>query len=275
MKNIILSLIAAGMLLLVGCSETKDSAPAAQTAVTVHGIGFADPASANFHAKAVQAKNYELKECRSCHGADYAGGITGQSCKTCHSKPGGPENCTTCHGGVNAAPPKDLTDHISPTFRGVGAHQKHVLGGSLGAAVACADCHSVPAALSSAGHIDASAHAEVRFDSTSAMFASGSVVTQGAATVTCNNTYCHGNFNGGNLNNTMTWTDTTSAAVACGTCHGDNTKATNKEKAFPKTNHSFVASTSNCETCHADVVSKVNNDIVITTPSRHMNGKLN
>lgn len=26
----------------------------------------------------------------------------------CHTKPSGPENCTVCHGGVNAAPPRDV-----------------------------------------------------------------------------------------------------------------------------------------------------------------------
>jgi hypothetical protein len=77
----------------------------------------------------------------------FTGGTTGQSCNTCHNKPNGPENCTTCHGSVNAAPPKDLSDNISPASRGVGAHQKHLLGGIIGKAVACTECHTVPATL--------------------------------------------------------------------------------------------------------------------------------
>jgi predicted CxxxxCH...CXXCH cytochrome family protein len=274
MKTLTLTLCAVITLLVVsGCSETKDSAPVTQTTVSLHGNGFTDPSSANFHGKFVQQKNYDLTLCQSCHGATYAGGTTGQSCNTCHSKTGGPENCTTCHGSVNAAPPKDLADHISPSFKGVGAHQKHVLGGSLGAPVACAECHKVPATLFAAGHLDATANAEVRFDTTSSIYRSNAVYN--AANVSCTNTYCHGNMPGGNMNASMTWTDTAAASTACGTCHGDVTKATVQEKAFPKTGHDFAAITSTCTTCHSDVISGSGNSLAIINPSRHMNGRIN
>jgi predicted CxxxxCH...CXXCH cytochrome family protein len=270
MKKINLTLIvAAGFFLLSGCSEKKDNAPVTQSNVSVHGVGFTDPASPNFHAKTVQAKNYDLQLCQSCHGTTYAGGTTGQSCNTCHNKTGGPENCTTCHGSVNAAPPKDLADHTSPTFKGVGAHQKHLSGGLLGTAVACRECHTVPAMFLASGHIDATPGAEVRFDSTSLMFRSNAVYTSSNAK--CSNSYCHGNFTGGN-SGTMTWTDTSSTVVACGTCHGDVTKTTLKEKAFPKTGHTFVTASADCWTCHSEVV---NSSMTIINPSRHVNGKYN
>jgi predicted CxxxxCH...CXXCH cytochrome family protein len=271
MKTLNLTLIlAVGIIILSGCSETKDSAPVVQTAVSVHGVGFKDPSSSNFHAKYIQSKNFDLTLCQSCHGADFAGGTTGQSCNTCHNKPAGPENCTTCHGSVNAAPPKDLADHISPTFRGVGAHQSHVIGGTFAPSFACTECHTTPTALTSPGHIDASTNAEVRFDTTSTYHRTGA--SYAASTVSCSNTYCHGNFSGGNGNVTVAWTDTSSSVAACGTCHGDVTKATKKEKAFPKTGHTFAAVTTDCTTCHGDVIN-ANFDII--APTKHVNGKLN
>jgi predicted CxxxxCH...CXXCH cytochrome family protein len=221
----------------------------------------------------VQANKYDLQLCQSCHGATYAGGTAGQSCNTCHNKTGGPENCTTCHGSVNAAPPKDLADHTSRTFKGVGAHQKHLSGGLLGAAVACSECHKVPTAVSSAGHIDTDG-AEIRFDSTSAAYRSNAAYSSPAAT--CANTYCHGNFNGGN-SRTMTWTDTTSAATACGTCHGDQSQTDPdpvvalKKKAFPLTGHTSATVSANCWTCHVAVV---NSSMAIINPSKHINGRI-
>lgn len=253
-------------LLMIGCSELKEEKVPTQTAVSVHGVGFTNPASTNFHGTFIQKTNYDISTCRQCHGFDFAGGTANTSCNTCHNKQGGPEHCTTCHGSVNAAPPKDLSDNVDPIVRGVGAHQKH-LGGSFGAAVACTECHTVPTKVYDAGHLDSSPHAEVKFDTTSNKFRSNALYS--AATVSCTNTYCHGNFNGGNLNTTMSWTDTTAAATACGTCHGDVTKATLKEKAFPKTGHTAATVSSDCSTCHRAVVDA---NMSIINPARHING---
>lgn len=267
----ILFVISVLVLSFVGCSELKNDKTAIGPTVSVHGTGFADTtkkSSANFHAKYVQAKNYDLQLCQSCHGGDYSGGTTGQSCNTCHNKPSGPENCTTCHGSSNAAPPKDLADNISPTSRSVGVHQKHLNGGILGAAVGCNECHKVPKMFSDAGHIDATIHAEVVFDSTSVFHRSNAVYS--SANVSCANTYCHGNFNGGNLNVSMTWTDTSNAATQCGTCHGDITKATIEEKAFPKSGHPAIGSIK-CYQCHSNTV---NSSMAIIDPSKHINGKI-
>jgi predicted CxxxxCH...CXXCH cytochrome family protein len=255
-------------LLLIGCSELKNDSVPTKSEVSVHGKGFADTTNttaASFHGKYIQSKNYDITTCRQCHGVDYAGGTSNQSCLSCHNKTGGPENCTTCHGSVNAAPPKDLADNTSPTVRGVGAHQKHVLGGVLGAPVACKECHVVPSKIYEGVHINK--FVNVRFDSTSVFFKNNA--TYIAANVSCTNTYCHGNFNGGNLNRTMTWTDTTATVTACGTCHGDTTKTTVKEKAFPLSGHTAAPVTSNCWTCHSRVV---NSSMSIIDPLRHVNG---
>lgn len=269
-KNLAYGFLFFGLIsLFAGCTEVKNDKVPVQPVISVHGEGFADPSSANFHASYIQGKNYDLQLCKTCHGSDYAGGTSGQSCTTCHTKQGGPENCTTCHGSVNAAPPFDLSNNTSASVRGVGAHQKHLLGGVIGAPVACKECHTVPSQLLSAGHIDNTEHAEIRFDTTSIFHRSDA--SYSAATVSCNNTYCHGNFNGGNLNRTVSWTDVSGTAAACGTCHGDATKATLKEKAFPVSGHSAATVTSDCSTCHGSVV---NANMTIINPARHINGRI-
>lgn len=254
--------------ILIGCSERKDDKPLTASVISVHGEGFSNPASSNFHAKFIKTNNYNLQQCQSCHGFDYSGGTTGQTCNTCHNKPNGPENCTTCHGSVNAAPPKDLSGNISPTSRAVGAHQKHYLSSTLHAGISCNECHKTPATFTSVGHIDSSPNAEVRFDSTSMFHKSNAIYN--AANVSCANTYCHGNFNGGN-NLTVTWNDTSSSVAACGTCHGDATKATIKEKAFPTSGHTAATITSDCSICHSRTV---NSSLAIINPSNHVNGKV-
>ncbi|NUN70561.1 MAG: cytochrome c3 family protein [Bacteroidetes bacterium] len=270
MKTTFISIMLLSGLMLSSCSELQEEKVPTESTVSVHGKGFADASSANFHAAYVRNNKYDLTLCQSCHGNDFSGGTTGQSCNTCHNKPNGPENCTTCHGSVNAAPPNDLVGNSATTVRGVGAHQKHLLGGTLGAAVPCATCHVVPASLASAGHLDATPNAEVRFDTTSATYRSGA--SYAAANATCSNTYCHGNFNGGNGNVTMAWAGTGgSTSTACGTCHGDVTKATLKEKAFPVTGHTAASITSDCSTCHSRTV---NASLAIIDPSKHMNGQV-
>lgn len=253
----------AALLLAIGCSEVKNEKIPTQTVISVHGEGFLDPASENFHGKFIQVKNYDLSLCQQCHGMNYAGGTSGQSCLTCHSKPNGPENCTVCHGSVNAAPPKDLAGNTSPTARAVGAHQKH-LASTLGKSVACSECHNVPKKLTDAGHIDSLLYAEVRFDTASIFFRANA--SYNAANVSCVNTYCHGNFNGGNTANVVEWT----GSVQCGTCHGDETKATLEEKAFPKTGHPSTDS-KHCSDCHRLTV---NSSMAIINLERHINGKV-
>ncbi|MFZ4619408.1 MAG: CxxxxCH/CxxCH domain c-type cytochrome [Bacteroidota bacterium] len=262
-------MMVAAVLLLSSCSTRKEEKIITEPSISVHGVGFKDPASSNFHAKYIQSKNYDLQLCKSCHGADFSGGTTGQSCNTCHNKPNGPENCTTCHGSVNAAPPKDLSGNVSTASRGVGAHQKHLIAGTFAAAVTCNECHKVPAKLSDAGHIDASANAEVKFDTTSVFYKANASYT--SSNVSCANTYCHGNFNGGNTQ-TMVWTNNTGTAAQCGTCHGNVNGATLKEKAFPVSGHNAATVASNCGTCHAAVVDASLNFV---DASRHINGQIN
>lgn len=249
---------------IAGCSELKNESVPTKTEVTVHGKGFADTTNvtlASFHGKYIQSKNYDLSLCQQCHGLDYSGGKVNQSCLSCHNKTGGPENCTTCHGSVNPAPPKDLSDNTSPAIRGVGAHQKHLLGGLLGAPVACRECHVVPSKVSDAGHIDNTLHAEITFNTSSKFYRANAVYN--ADSVSCSNTYCHGNFGYGN-NAIVQWTNNTGTATMCGTCHSvANTDLV--AKGHP------VIGTKSCSDCHGHVVDSGKN---IINPALHINGQV-
>jgi predicted CxxxxCH...CXXCH cytochrome family protein len=50
-----------------------------------HGTGWNDPASANSHGSFLKANQWNLSFCQSCHGQQFDGGTSGQSCYTCHS----------------------------------------------------------------------------------------------------------------------------------------------------------------------------------------------
>ena len=262
-----------------GCSKLKnDSAPTAPSG-SVHAEGFRDSTSPNFHQNAFRAQlKWNVESCKSCHGQKFDGGTAQKSCIGCHTQTNGPEACNTCHGGVNAAPPSDLSGNTQRTSKGVGAHQAHLAGGTIGVAVACKTCHSVPATVAAAGHID-DGIAEVKTDTTSVFYRSDAVYTRSSAT--CAGTYCHGNFQNGNASNIVTWTDTTgvNSATQCGTCHGDVTKADPQDRARPKTiseggTHPDKGAfgTTKCMNCHGAVVD-ANMNIINT--SLHINGRVN
>jgi predicted CxxxxCH...CXXCH cytochrome family protein len=245
--------------LLVSCSDLKKDLPTATSSgPQIHEQGWADASSANFHGAAIANSGYNLSSCKECHGSNYSGGSSGFSCLPCHSKSGGPENCTVCHGGVNAAPPTDLSGNTSRSFAGVGTHQSHVLvSDSLGSVVACNECHQVPTSLSSPGHIDLTTGAEVKFLGAvvTSPFAGSGAPSYSHGTLKCTNTYCHGNFPNGN-NITPVWNDTSGVYRACGSCHGDPTKTGIGNKALPKTAASGGTHPNNtqCSNCHPNVI---------------------
>lgn len=277
-------------LLAFGCSELSKDLPPTGGTLTIHESGWTDSTSNNFHGRSVRDANWDMVRCRTCHGSRYNGGTVNVSCLTCHNLPAGPENCTTCHGSVaNAAPPKDLDDNTSRGARGVGAHQKHLLGGAFSDGVSCSDCHNVPPSVYTAGHVDSPLPAEVPlggflphvvtnetttvdWDPTLPVFTPQPVYS--AANLSCGNTYCHGFFKNGNDTLVVSWTDTTVAATACGTCHGDVTRPTLAERALPKTavrggTHPNVTA---CSNCHIGIVDA---NLNIIDKAKHMNGRLN
>lgn len=245
--------------------------------VGVHPEGITNPKSSNFHGVLIQNLNWKLSECQNCHAADYSGGITGESCLTCHTQPEGPEACNTCHGVFNNP------GIIAPN---IGAHYKHLYTTVSGKIVECSTCHVVPTEFNSAGHIDDSKGAEVNFSSI-ALTETNESTTQDydnnlplftptpnydSGNQTCGNIYCHGYFKNGNTENVVSFSAGSNGAK-CGSCHGD--VATGNP--LPKTSaeggtHPNVTS---CNACHSGVVDLVNGNWVIIDPTKHINGLLN
>ena len=247
-----------------------------------HTNGWIDSTSSGFHGNFIRASSWNMLQCKPCHGQAYSGGRASVSCLTCHTKQNGPENCATCHGGVNAAPPKDLSGNITSSVRGVGAHQDHLVGSDLASPILCRECHLVPSSVYEPGHIDASAHAHVTINGPLGTLATagGTFVPSTSydfSSLTCSSTYCHGNWKLEKSSSQYVWayTDTlmtgsrysplwtgADAQDACGTCHG-----------LPPAGHLSAGITIfDCASCHYGVVDSQGN---IIDSSRHMNGKVN
>ncbi len=75
--------------------------------------------------------------------------------------------CDACHGGAgDPSPPRDVAGNVATAARGVGAHRSHLRAANWRAAIACTECHLVPAATIAAGHFDTPLPAELRFGAT-------------------------------------------------------------------------------------------------------------
>lgn len=252
--------------------------------------------AASGHPGYLLSQGYPLAQCKTCHGAAYTGGsVVNVSCSSagCHVDNTGaaksPEACNTCHGqfralagdALSAAPPKSVLGDSLTTARGIGAHSKHLVSGTLGKVLKCAECHVNPATLFAPGHIDTPLPAEVAFNDTLARLITGSgtfvpTPIYNPTTLTCTNTYCHGKWQlkksgsifeyvftdsviVGNITNDPSWTGGASEAP-CGSCHG-----------LPPTGHlSFPLS--GCANCHTGVV---NGSGQIVNQALHVNGKAN
>lgn len=257
---------------------------------SLHGRGWTDPAAANFHGNAIRSQGWDMRPCKSCHGETYDGGRVSVGCRDCHSEGAGPENCATCHGGTNPAPPRDLSKNTVRTARGVGAHQIHLLGGNLFAGTRCTGCHVVPGSVYTAGHVDTPQPVEVTMagnlvantvtNEPTTMFYSPSLPlytpdpVYNGGQINCSNSYCHGNFKNGNPGTAPVWNEITTPQAACGSCHGDVTKPTLAERALPKTvaEGGTHPNATTCSACHIGVV---NANLVIIDKFKHVNGRLN
>ncbi|MBN2358473.1 MAG: CxxxxCH/CxxCH domain-containing protein [Deltaproteobacteria bacterium] len=131
--------------------------------------------------------------------------------------------CTRCHGSSEGpAPPVDLQGNSETSAIGVGAHQSHLRAGQYRQAIACGECHLVPAALVARGHVDGLGPAEVRFGTDALARADGATPTwqREGSTPNCSDVYCHGATLGGGLITEPVWTRVDGSQVGCGTCHG-------------------------------------------------------
>jgi len=210
--------------------------------------------------------------------------LTPVGCNDCHLSPptghfAGP--CTGCHAEVNATGtalsggPLHLDGRVElgdgsglcGACHGTGAspwpstfaHPGHQ-SPTLSTPVACSDCHPVPEAVLSPGHLDGVVQVDL----------SGLATARGAVPVwngtSCTNTACHG----ANLADvpavTPVWTDLSGAAEACGACHG-----------IPPTQHTTAVDCGRSD-CHgSEVTISSSGRPQISTAGRtlHMNGVVN
>lgn len=264
----------------VGCNTSN-----CHPSISVHVQGIIDPGSENFHGNYIKNDHWDMSGCQSCHGEDYSGSMLSPTCLDCHTYPGGPENCTTCHGSSTSnAPPEDLNGNTATTERGVGAHQIHLKGGDIGRNLTCTECHNVPGGVYTPGHVDSELPAEIFMNNPRANTTTNDDGSPGVpidpnqpiyipnpvhnpADLTCSNTYCHGYFKNGNLENKPIWNDPSSSQ--CGSCHGGG-----PGNPLPKTQAQGGShpNATNCTNCHGGVVDQNRN---IINPSKHIDGLLN
>jgi predicted CxxxxCH...CXXCH cytochrome family protein len=290
MKNIILFLmISFSSLLIISCSELREDVPASAPEFALHKTGITNPTSPDFHGNIISENNWDMKQCQQCHSANYSGGTAGSSCYDCHTQPGGPEACNTCHGDfanpIRIAPPRATSGAILSSERGVGAHSKHLMDNSIGLVVECTQCHTYPDGFSDPIHIDQTIGAELVFGDFTRLvtnvpggfnyqpslgnFTPNPSFDSNAGT--CANTYCHGYFKNGNLDNVVSFT-AQSLGSACGTCHGDASTG----NPLPRTVAQGGTHPPNqdCQLCHFGVVEVTGSTYTIIDKNQHINGKL-
>jgi predicted CxxxxCH...CXXCH cytochrome family protein len=209
---------------LVVTQPAWDAAPGTISCGKCHGIPPADHPS-----------SLTLADCTTCHGAaidaagtpspqthvngnlDFAPNVT-SSCASCHGDASS-RSATVLPGDPRSAPPTDAEGRpaSNPAATSIGAHQNHLVAGVLGVAVACSECHLVPATLLAPSHLDG--HVTVTFGPLATK--NGTAASYDRSTQTCSNVYCHGDFLGSRATPppNPTWNGG-QAAVACGSCHG-------------------------------------------------------
>lgn len=239
--------------------------------VKIHPDDWVQIGGFNSHGKYIRSANWNLEQCKECHGSNYTGGSSRSSCYTCHTASGGPEACNTCHGNhVNSAPPRDLNNNFSISSRGVGTHQIHVRGGKYALGYKCDECHINPPNLYSPGHLDDTPTSEVIFQEGTlarrrTLASDGRYIVPNPVynpdSLTCSNTYCHGYFKNGNFSSSPKWNV---VGYGCSSCHS----------LPPGGSHPRVSSTSCANICHEDVVGISGGKLYIKDKSKHVNGKL-
>lgn len=173
-----------------------------------------------------------------------------------NANPADDSACGDCHGtSANFAPPADTSGNTATTATGVGAHDAHMKDGAYRVALQCLDCHLVPTAVSSVGHLDSALPAEITFGEL-AKIRGANPEWNGT---TCTDVYCHGSALSGGSNNAPNWTTVNGTQAACGTCHG----------LPPGPPHPAQA---DCETCHSEVVNAAHQ---IINKTLHINGEVN
>ncbi len=135
-------------------------------------------------------------------------------------------DCASCHGDATSpAPPRGVHGEGAPSEVAVGAHRLHLGDNLVRSAVACADCHVVPATVDAPGHVDAP-HATVTFSALARGPAGPGALSPAwnREDATCAQVWCHGAGLAGGTVPAPRWTffvapDPGRPGI-CGTCHG-------------------------------------------------------
>ena len=208
--------------------------------------------------------------CATCHGTGYTwltattGTISGAALAT-HINGSitllASSGCASCHGdaarvavagadgNVPAAPPA-----VASTTGVAGVHLAHVNQGAtapaLSSPLACSNCHTVPGSTTHSDGAIGVTYAGISV-------AQGAVPTAYNNTAhTCSNTYCHGNFPGGNQSATaISWA--TSGKLGCTACHGN-----------PPAIATHHPANTNCVACHTGYTSTT------VTAATHVDGTI-
>jgi predicted CxxxxCH...CXXCH cytochrome family protein len=161
----------------------------------------------------------------------------------------GSGTCAACHGQSTGGWPT------------TGSHARHHAP-TGGADVACGDCHNVPTAVDSPGHLHATPVAEVHLSGRAAARGQSPAFDAG----TCTDVACHGaGLPGAPVPTVNHWGDASGEATRCGACHA----------VPPPAPHT---SATNCESllCHGGEVtpSASGPTIAPAERARHQNGSI-
>jgi predicted CxxxxCH...CXXCH cytochrome family protein len=181
---------------------------------------------ADCHGLPPPSPHPQISDCSACHGEVVAADDTSIVGRERHVDGvvdvSFEQECTSCHGSDNPAPPRALNGDTMTTAAGVGAHQTHLAGSARARAVTCQECHLLPERVLDPGHVDSFGPAEVTFSGVSVAFGAMPSYVAGG----CSNTACHGGsfpVRGHDSGGTLTaplWTVVDGSQAACGTCHG-------------------------------------------------------
>jgi len=273
-----------------GSSSPSCAASGCHEAISVHKPALLDTTSADFHGKFTLINKFS--QCQSCHGNNFAGGISSPSCATCHKsidvhKDGivdstsanfhgnylfkeGFKDCSSCHGanfGGGFQSPKCTDCHSTITVHRGGIvdttsanfHGKYPLAG--GKFTECQSCHgdNFQGGLNSPNctncHASIDVHKTGIIDQNSANFHGKYKLKTGLTDCTS----CHGiSFTGG------------TQSPSCKTCHStiDVHKTGINDQNSPNFHgkrNELKTSFAECQSCHGDNFQGGNNSVSCTS----------
>lgn len=127
--------------LCAGCSELKNENGLTPTspALSIHGTGWDDSLSANFHGAFLKSANFNDTSCQRCHAKNYLGGTSGVSCFKCHMQyPHSTGWVDTSATSFHGAALKAINFNLQSCEA---CHAQNFQGGASG--VSCYTCHSL------------------------------------------------------------------------------------------------------------------------------------